>query len=45
LNWAPFGSRINRGLRESVDDIPERYEVICIEAHSRLTIIIIEPTL
>ncbi len=41
----PFGSRINEGLRESVEDIPEGYEVIRIETHFRLTIIIIEPTL
>ncbi len=38
-----FGCRINRGTREHIEDIPEGYRVVSLDARSDCIIIYIEP--
>lgn len=43
IELRPFGSRIDRGTAENLDDIPEGYEVKSIKKNPDAVIVYIEP--
>ena len=42
VELGPFGSRINRGQTENIEDIPEGYKAVLIEPKLDCTIVYIE---
>ena len=43
VELGPFGCRINRGIRDHIEDIPEGYRAVSIKATSDCIIVYIEP--
>jgi len=44
VELGPFGCRIDRGITESIEDVPEGYEVMSIETGPDTITVYIEPT-